>query len=55
MNPLVSIIIPVYNGADYLRIAQAEQYTSHNTGRLDVAGVVRLLVELDFIKEELYA
>lgn len=37
------------------RISQAEEYTSHNTERLDVGGVVRLLLELDFIKEQLHA
>jgi UDP-glucose 4-epimerase len=32
------------------RIAQAEEYTSHNTERLDVAGVVKILMELDYIR-----
>jgi UDP-N-acetylglucosamine 4,6-dehydratase/5-epimerase len=36
------------------RISQAEEYTSHNTERLDVEGVVKLLLKLDFIKEQLY-
>lgn len=36
------------------RIAQAEEYTSHNTVRLDVTEVVKLLMELDFIKEQIY-
>lgn len=36
------------------RISQAEEYTSHNTERLDVEGVVKLLLELDFIKEQLH-
>lgn len=36
------------------RIAQAEEYTSHNTARLDVSGVVELLQQLDFIKKELH-
>ncbi|RII27586.1 MAG: UDP-glucose 4-epimerase [Geobacter sp.] len=37
------------------RIAQVEEYTSHNTERLDVAGVVKLLLKLDFIKDALNA
>jgi UDP-N-acetylglucosamine 4,6-dehydratase/5-epimerase len=37
------------------RIAQAEEYTSHNTERLDVAGVVKLLLKLDYIQEALKA
>lgn len=37
------------------RIAQAEEYNSHNTERLDVDGVVKLLLKLDFIKEQLHA
>lgn len=37
------------------RIAQVEEYTSHNTERLDVAGVVKLLQKLDFIKDALNA
>ena len=35
------------------RIAQAEEYTSHNTARLDVAGVVKLLLKLEFIQDAL--
>ena len=35
------------------RIAQAEEYTSHNTERLDVAGVVQLLLKLDYIQDAL--
>lgn len=35
------------------RIAQAEEYTSHNTERLDVAGVVKLLLQLDYIQDAL--
>jgi UDP-glucose 4-epimerase len=31
---------------------KAEDYTSHNTERLDVDGVVKLLNTLDFIKEQ---
>lgn len=35
------------------RIAQAEEYTSHNTERLDVAGVVELLLKLNYIQKAL--
>lgn len=35
------------------RIAQAQEYTSHNTERLDVAGVVKLLLQLDYIQDAL--
>ena len=35
-------------------ISQGDDYTSHNTERLDVAGVKRLLLTLDYIREELY-
>lgn len=38
-----------------LQIAQAEEYTSHNTERFDVAGVVKLLLKLDYIQEALKA
>jgi len=37
------------------RIAQVDEYTSHNTERLDEAGVVQLLLKLDFIKDALNA
>lgn len=33
-------------------ITEAEDYTSHNTDRLDVVGIKRLLEKLDFIREE---
>lgn len=36
-------------------ITEAEDYTSHNTERLDVVGIKRLLEKLDFIQEELRA
>ncbi|WP_281661957.1 polysaccharide biosynthesis protein [Microvirgula aerodenitrificans] len=36
-------------------ITEAEDYTSHNTKRLDVPGIKRLLEKLDFIQEELSA
>ena len=32
-----------------------ESYTSHNTDRLDVQGVVDKLLTLDYVKEELAA
>jgi UDP-N-acetylglucosamine 4,6-dehydratase len=35
------------------RISQMEDYTSHNTRRLDVAGVKEVLMHLDLIKEAL--
>ena len=35
------------------RISHQEDYTSHNTGRLNVAQVKKLLLKLDYIKEEL--
>lgn len=37
------------------KISHQEDYTSHNTERLDVAKVKELLMKLDFIKEELNA
>jgi UDP-glucose 4-epimerase len=33
------------------KISQMEDYTSHNTHRLDVKGVIELLTKLDFIRE----
>ena len=33
-------------------IAQKEEYTSHNTERLDIEGTKNLLLKLDFIREE---
>ena len=38
-----------------LGIANFDDYTSHNTTRLDVAGVKKLLLNLDFIQEQLSA
>lgn len=35
------------------KIAQIEDYHSHNTGRLDVKGMKELLLKLDMIKEDL--
>jgi UDP-glucose 4-epimerase len=37
------------------RISEFEDYTSHNTNRLDVAGVKDLLLKLSFIQEQLNA
>lgn len=37
------------------KISHQEDYTSHNTERLDVGQVKKLLSKLDFIKEELHA
>ena len=36
------------------RISLAEEYTSHNTERLEIDGVVKLLLQLDFIKDQLH-
>lgn len=38
-----------------LEIAALDDYTSHNTERLDVDGVKRLLLKLDYIREQLHA
>ena len=38
-----------------LEIAALEDYTSHNTERLDVEGVKRLLLKLDYIQGQLHA
>lgn len=37
------------------KISELDDYTSHNTHRLDVNGVKQLLLKLDFIQEELNA
>lgn len=37
------------------KIAQLDDYTSHNTRRLNVEQIKRLLLELDFIEKELHA
>jgi UDP-glucose 4-epimerase len=37
------------------RISQLEDYTSHNTERLDVAGIKRVLGGLDVVQEALDA
>jgi UDP-N-acetylglucosamine 4,6-dehydratase len=37
------------------RIAESEDYTSHNTARLDVAGIKTLLSTLDYIQDQLNA
>ena len=36
-------------------IARFEDYTSHNTHRLDLEGVKQLLLKLDFVQEQLHA
>ena len=36
-------------------IASFDDYTSHNTDRLNVAQIKKLLLKLDFIQEELNA
>jgi len=38
-----------------LDIATFDDYTSHNTTRLDIEGVKRLLLKLDYIQEQLNA
>jgi UDP-glucose 4-epimerase len=38
-----------------LGIASFDDYTSHNTVRLDIDGVKKLLLKLDFIQEQLNA
>jgi len=38
-----------------VKIASLDDYTSHNTERLDVEGVKKLLLKLDFIQEQLNA
>ena len=35
------------------KISRVEEYTSHNTTRLDVEGTKKLLLKLDFIREEI--
>jgi len=37
------------------RISELDDYTSHNTTRLDVPGIKALLLKLDYIKEQLDA
>lgn len=37
------------------RISELDDYTSHNTNRLDVEGIKELLLKLDYIKEQLNA
>ena len=37
------------------RLSYLEDYTSHNTDRLDVERIKKLLLKLDYIKEELHA
>jgi UDP-N-acetylglucosamine 4,6-dehydratase/5-epimerase len=35
------------------QISQMEEYTSHNTTRLDIEGTKKLLLKLDYVKEEI--
>lgn len=37
------------------KLSQLDDYTSHNTDRLDVERIKKLLLKLDYIKEELHA
>lgn len=37
------------------KLSHLDDYTSHNTDRLDVAQIKKLLLKLDYIKEELHA
>lgn len=37
------------------KISELDDYTSHNTARLDVPGIKQLLLKLDYIKEQLNA
>ena len=37
------------------KIAEFDDYTSHNTERLDIEGIKQLLLKLDYIKEQLDA
>jgi UDP-N-acetylglucosamine 4,6-dehydratase/5-epimerase len=37
------------------QISQMDEYTSHNTARLDIEGTKKLLLKLDYIKEEIGA
>lgn len=36
-------------------VSTTQDYTSHNTHRLDLAGVVDLMMKLDFVREQLHA
>jgi len=36
-------------------ISELDDYTSHNTERLDIHGIKKLLLKLDYIKEQLDA
>jgi UDP-N-acetylglucosamine 4,6-dehydratase len=37
------------------KLSHLDDYTSHNTDRLDVERIKQLLMKLDYIKEELHA
>jgi UDP-N-acetylglucosamine 4,6-dehydratase len=43
----------IYFSEGERRISEIDDYTSHNTERLDVEGVKRTLLELDYIRDEL--
>ena len=36
-------------------ISEVDDYTSHNTERLDIQGIKEMLLKLDYIREELNA
>ena len=36
-------------------ISELDDYTSHNTERLDIQGVKNILLKLDYIQEKLHA
>jgi UDP-glucose 4-epimerase len=37
------------------KLSQLDDYTSHNTNRLNIEQIKQLLIKLDYIKEELHA
>ena len=37
------------------KVSEIQDYTSHNTERLDVEGVKKLLIQLDIFKEVVHA
>jgi len=54
------VIVQPFNYKKYFvegesEIANIDDYTSHNTERLNVEGVKKLLLKLDYIREELNA
>ena len=44
-----------YFSAGEEKLSHLDDYTSHNTNRLDVEQIKQLLLKLDYIKEELHA